>query len=82
MFVFLVSVKLDEHNIKHKKYKVNNMGIAQNATAYQQQKASSPVWVDFRTQFVLLSFQHVYFINIIDLIIKNLTYLDQNFQLF
>ena len=39
MFIFLISVKLYEHNIKHKKYIVNNMGIAQNATAYQQQKA-------------------------------------------
>ena len=39
MVVFLISVKLYEHNIKHKKYIVNNMDIAQNATAYQQQEA-------------------------------------------
>ena len=39
MFLFLISVKLHEHNIKHKKYIVNNMSIAQNATARQQQEA-------------------------------------------
>ena len=39
MFVFLISIKVYKHNIKHKKYILNNIGIAQNATAYQQQEA-------------------------------------------
>ena len=39
MFAFLISVKDYEHNMKDNKYILNNMGIAQSATAYQQQEA-------------------------------------------
>ena len=39
MFIFLILVKVYKHNMKHNKYILNNMGIAQSATAYQQQEA-------------------------------------------